>query len=122
MTTTEKMVHYLGERTSRSRFLRRLSVLGLGATFGALVHPSVARATVPWRCCDLCEERSVTCNTGAAICSWCWTCCWYGDNPPHRYRCCEWSSSAICGNFCDQNVYCSTAEFLDNNCPLAPVP
>ncbi len=112
--STEDLITKLGERTDRSRFLRRAAVATAGVTAAMLGFASDAHALYYIKCCELCRQPG--CGGWDPICSWCWYCC----HTDHRqYKCCEYYSAGNCNGSC-VNVFCST--YQDWGTCLAPGP
>jgi hypothetical protein len=109
----ERLVESLGERANREGFLRRIGVVSLGLTFGALGLSEPAHA---YGCCNLCHTPS-TC--ASCTCVWCWTCCITGP-PQSEHRCCECYGSYPCFGDCfgaQRSCYQYLGEFCAGETP-----
>jgi hypothetical protein len=108
----EQLAEKLERKTSRVLFLKRISV-GTAAALGVMLgFPNTAKATYPYRCCDLCEAPSGTCQ---GPCNWwSWDCCDWNTYPVEKLNCieCYHTIPHDCNNACSQVTVvgiCATA-------------
>ena len=112
--STEKFAEALGRLADRRTFLQKLGGASLGAVLLSLGLPSVALA-YQYQCCGLCAVPQ-PCSPS---CWWCWTCC-SGNQPFHRFQCCEGYSSSTCPTGSGGGSWiCSSARDIGNQgcCP-----
>lgn len=102
--SADELTQAVGEKLSRSRFVKRVTLLVVGAASLFGIAAEDARA-VQWGCCNLCFSPTSPCG----VCSWCWICC---TEAGFKFRCCEGFQAGGCCANCCTGAICSWGETL----------
>jgi len=111
--SSEKIIQRLAKAMDRRSFLGKAGAGALGTLMALLGFPQdVSAHYIHYKCCHICNSNSSSC--GSCACTWCWRCCYNGQN----IRCCECYSynQPNCG-IGDCPAYCSWTYVEPGTCP-----